>query len=71
MSEPDFQAMTRKDLLAYMLVHRDNDEAFRTYMDKVHGEPPTEVYPAPQSIDDLKHFPQLLEKHRKEREGRE
>ncbi len=71
MIKPDFQAMTRKDLLAYMFAHREDDEAFRIYMDKVHAEPPTEVYPAPQSIDDLKHFPQLLEKHRKEREGRE
>ena len=69
MSKPDFQAMSRKELLAYMLAHREDDEAFRIYMDKVHAEPPTEVYPAPQSIDDLKHFPQLLEKHRKEREG--
>jgi len=69
MRKPSFQAMTRKELLAYILAHREEDEAFRTYMDKVHAEPPIEVYPAPQSIDDLKHFPQLLEKHRKEREG--
>lgn len=71
MMESDFQAMSRKELLAYILAHREDDEAFRVYMDKVHAEPPTEVYPAPQSIDDLKHFPQLLEKHRKKREGRE
>ena len=71
MSKSDFQAMSRKELLAYMLAHREDDEAFRTYMDKVHAEPSTEVYPAPQSMDDLKHFPQLLEKHRKEQEGRE
>ena len=65
----DFKAMTRKELLAYILQHRDDDEAFHIYMDKVHAEPPTEIYPAPQSIDDLKHFPQLLEKFRREREG--
>lgn len=64
----DFEAMTRKELLAYILKNREDDEAFRVYMDKVHAEPPTEVYPALQSIDDLKHFPQLLEKHRRERE---
>jgi hypothetical protein len=69
MNKPNFQAMTRKELLTYMLEHRDDDEAFHIYMDRVHTEPPTEIYPAPQSIDDLKHFPQLLEKHRKEREG--
>lgn len=69
MTTPNFQSMTRKELLAYMLEHRDDDEAFRVFMDKVHAEPPTEVYPAPQSIDDLKHFPQLLEKHRQKRQG--
>jgi hypothetical protein len=31
--KPDFQAMSRKELLAYMLVHREDDEAFRVYMD--------------------------------------
>jgi hypothetical protein len=35
-------------------------------MDLAHTEPLTEIYPAPQSIDDLKHFPQLLEKFRQE-----
>lgn len=69
MMEPDFKAMTRKELPTSMLEHRDNDEAFYAFMDKVHAEPPTEMYPAPQSIDDLKHFPQLLEKFRREREG--
>ena len=68
MMKPDFQAMTRKELLAYILKHRD-DDAFHVYMDKVHAEPPTEIYPAPQSIDDLKHFPKILEKIRRQREG--
>jgi len=68
MMKSDFEAMTRKELLAYILKSREDDEAFRAYMDKVHAEPPTELYPAPQSIDDLKNFPQLLEKHRRERE---
>lgn len=66
MTKHNFQAMSRKELLAYMLEHRDDDEAFRVFMDKVHAEPSTEVYPAPKSIDDLKHFPQLLEKHRQQ-----
>ncbi|MBE9019305.1 hypothetical protein C7Y66_29175 [Chroococcidiopsis sp. CCALA 051] len=69
MTQPNFQAMSRKELLAYMLEHRDDDEVFRVFMDKVHAEPPTEVYPAPQTIDDLKHFPQLLKKHRQKRQG--
>ncbi|MBW4479057.1 MAG: hypothetical protein KME54_19920 [Tolypothrix brevis GSE-NOS-MK-07-07A] len=68
MTKPNFEAMTRKDLLAYMLEHREDNEAFYAYMDKVNAEPASEFYPAPQSIEDLKHFPQLLEKFRRERE---
>lgn len=69
MMKPNFQAMTRKELLRYILEHRDDDDAFYAFMDKTHAEPPTEVYPAPQSIDDLKHFPQLVEKHLQDREN--
>ena len=68
MMKPNFKGMARRELLAYMLDHRDDDQAFHVFMDKVHAEPPTEIYPAPQSIDDLKHFPQLLEKFRLEQE---
>ena len=71
MMKSDFEAMTRKELLAYILKNREDDKAFQAYMDKVHAEPPTEIYPAPQSIDDLKHFPQLLEKHLRARKERE
>jgi hypothetical protein len=59
---------SQRDISIYAPTSID-DEAFRVFMDKVHAEPPTEVYPAPQSIDDLKHFPQLLEKHRQQQEG--
>lgn len=68
--KPDFNAMTRKELRAYILEHRNDDEAFYAYMDKVNAEPPGEIYPAPTSIDDLKNFSELLEKHRREREER-
>lgn len=70
MIKPNFQAMNRKELLAYMLEHREEDEAFYVLMDKIHDKPPTEMYPAPRSIDDLKYFPQLLEKFRQQREER-
>lgn len=68
MTQPNFEAMSRKQLRAYILEHRDDEQAFRVYMDRITAEPPTEVYPAPQSIDDLKHFSQLLEKHRQQQE---
>jgi hypothetical protein len=70
MTKPNFESMTRKELLAYMLEHRDDDEAFYAYMDKAYAEPAKEIHPAPKSIDDLKNFAELLEKHRREREER-
>ncbi|MGK7898008.1 MAG: hypothetical protein AB4372_31410 [Xenococcus sp. (in: cyanobacteria)] len=67
MMELKFETMTRQELRAYILEHREDEEAFQVYLDRVMAEP-GEIYPAPQSIDDLKHFPDLLEKHRQERE---
>lgn len=67
----DFQAMSRKELRAYILQHRDDDEAFYAYMDKVQAEGTWIEFPAPKSIDDLKHFPELLEKQRQKRRKEE
>jgi hypothetical protein len=36
-------------------------------MDRVTAEP-GEIHPAPQSIDDLKNFPDLLEKYRQNKQ---
>ncbi len=38
MSKPNFQAMSQKDLHAYILAHRDDQEAFYAYVDKLHAE---------------------------------
>lgn len=69
MSNLDFQAMSRKELLGYIRTHPTDNEAFHIFMDRAKAEPATEIYPAPQSIDDLKDFPQLLEKHQKQQKG--
>lgn len=63
----DFQAMSRKELRAYILQHRDDDEAFYALMDKLEQNPNKVWFPAPKSIDDLKHFPELLEKQRQKK----
>ncbi|NJP12306.1 MAG: hypothetical protein HC866_24905 [Leptolyngbyaceae cyanobacterium RU_5_1] len=70
MTKPNFSSMTRKELLAYLLGHRDDDDVFYAYMDKAYAESAREVYPAPKSIDDLKHFPELLNNYHREREER-
>jgi hypothetical protein len=50
-----FEAMSRQELRTYILQNRDDNEAFQVYMDRALAEP-GEIYPAPQTIDDLKDF---------------
>jgi hypothetical protein len=38
MIQPDYKQMNRGDLREYMLTHRDDDQAFHAYMDKVQLE---------------------------------
>ncbi|MFM7578358.1 MAG: DUF6887 family protein [Microcystaceae cyanobacterium] len=56
--KPNFNAMSKSALKVYVLRQRDDDEAFQVYMDRALAEP-GEIYPAPQTIDDLKDFPFL------------
>jgi len=58
MMKSKFEAMSRQELRTYILQNRDDDEAFQVYMDRALAEP-GEIYPAPQTIDDLKDFPFL------------
>jgi hypothetical protein len=36
--QPDYKQMNRAELREYMLTHRDDEEAFHAYMDKVQHE---------------------------------
>ena len=38
--KPDFAKMTTADLRAYVLAHRDDQEALHVYLDKLHAENP-------------------------------
>jgi hypothetical protein len=38
MIQPDYKQMNRAELREYMLTHRDDEQAFHTYMDKVQQE---------------------------------
>ncbi|MEA5469030.1 MULTISPECIES: DUF6887 family protein [unclassified Spirulina] len=62
-----FENMSRQELRTYLLEHRDNEEAFQVYLDRVMAKP-GEIYPAPKTIEDLSNFPQLLEKNRRDRQ---
>ncbi|MEH2100923.1 MAG: hypothetical protein V7K76_14455 [Nostoc sp.] len=43
MTKPDFQAMTKQELRAYVLEHRDDQEAFYALADKLREEPGVEI----------------------------
>lgn len=43
MTKANFQAMTKQDLRAYVLEHRDDQEAFHALTDKLREEPGIEI----------------------------
>ncbi|MBD2440671.1 DUF6887 family protein [Nostoc sp. FACHB-110] len=69
MSKPDFTKMSRAELRQYILDHREDDEAFQTFLKRFTSEDAV-IFPAPQSIEDLENFPELhqqnLERRRKQ-----
>ncbi len=64
--KPNFEAMNREELRTYILQYREEDEAFHTYMNRLNQASNGTWFPAPNSIDDLSHCPELLKQHSKE-----
>ena len=49
--KPDFATMTALELRAYVLTHRDDDEALQAYLDKRHRENPnSRVYTPDENV---------------------
>jgi len=61
MNKPNFQAMTRKELHAYVLKHREDVEAFHIYVDKLHKEANWIEMAPLESLDDLNNYPEFIE----------
>ena len=64
MTQPNFHQMSRTELRAYILEHRNDERAFHAYMDKLATEPIL----ATGTLEDLKapdRFAELLEKMQK------
>lgn len=64
--KPNFNEMSLKELRAYVLVHRDDNEAFYAYMDKSKTEGNWVKMPPLNSVDDLDNYPEFLEKIHKD-----
>jgi hypothetical protein len=71
MSKPNFQSMSQKELQAYMLAHRDDQEAFYAYVDKLHAEATWVEMPPLQSLEDLDNYPEFLEHVRSSSESQD
>ncbi len=60
--KPDFADMTRKELRAYLLTHREDEDAFFAYVDRSETEATWIELPPVESIEELQNFPEFLKK---------
>ncbi len=65
MTNLNYKKMSREELRKYVLLHRDDDEAIRVFVNR--RNPNAKIYPANQTSDEIKQI--ILEKiERKEQE---
>jgi hypothetical protein len=69
MNKPDFKSMNQKDLHSYVLAHREDQEAFYAYVDKLHAEATWIDMPPIQSAEELDNYPDFLEHLRQKSES--
>jgi hypothetical protein len=61
MNKPHFQAMSQQELQGYVLAHREDEEAFHAYVDKLHAEGNWIEMPAMESEQDFDNYPEFIE----------
>ncbi|MGA9379616.1 MAG: hypothetical protein WBV73_12685 [Phormidium sp.] len=64
MNKHNFQAMSRKQLHDYVLTHREDQEAFYAYVDKLHAEGNWIEMPALESLEDIENYPEFTKRFR-------
>ncbi len=60
MTKPDFSTMTREELRAYALVHREDDAVFTELVKRVSEN--GKRYPYPQTEEDLQEMKQVFQR---------
>jgi hypothetical protein len=60
MSRPDFQTMSQTELHQYVLAHRNDQDAFYAYVDKLHAEGNWVEMPGVESVQDLEKYPEFV-----------
>ena len=53
MSKPNFDAMSKAELRAYVIEHQDDQEAFYTFVDRLTAKPSSVVYPASMTPEEI------------------
>jgi hypothetical protein len=59
MNKPNFQVMSQKELHRYFLAHRDDQDAFYAYVDRLHEEGNWIEMPPVESVQDLEKYPEF------------
>ena len=60
MTKRDFSKMTRQELRAYVLAHREDDEAIEALITRGNANSP--IYPFPQTEEDLREMDKILKR---------
>lgn len=53
MSKPNFDAMSKAELRAYVIEHQDEQEAFYAFVDRLTAKPSSVVYPASMTPEEI------------------
>jgi hypothetical protein len=61
--KPNFEAMSKAELRAYVLAHRDDTEAFHALADRIVANPNLKWY----SAEDVDRFPEIFAEHQKKK----
>lgn len=64
MNQPNFQAMSQKELQKYVLAHREDQAAFYAYIDRLHTEGNWIEMPPLKSLEDVENYPEFSKRFR-------
>ncbi|UXE60482.1 MAG: hypothetical protein KA717_33870 [Woronichinia naegeliana WA131] len=64
MNQPDFQAMSQKELQRYVLSHREDQTAFYAYVDKLNTEANWIEMPPLSSVEGINNHPEFVNRFR-------
>ncbi len=64
MSQSNFQVMSQQELHRYILDHRDDQDAFYAFVDKLHEEGKWIEMPPVDSVQDLEKYPEFTARFR-------